>query len=86
VVSVYVPLLSHRIYRETKIYLIKGITPHLHKGPPSGQASTLGYFNRGGFKLQIFSWERRTRYLDYKAKRYKIDQGYSGWMAAARCT
>jgi hypothetical protein len=36
--------ISHRIYRETKVYIIKSPQPCLHRGPPSGHESPLGYF------------------------------------------
>jgi hypothetical protein len=39
-----------------QIYFIRSPHPHLYRGPPSGHASPLGYFNRVIFKLQDFSW------------------------------
>jgi hypothetical protein len=38
--------MPHRIYRGTKVYFIRSPYPCLYRGPPSGHASPLGYFNR----------------------------------------
>jgi hypothetical protein len=46
--------MSHRIYRGTKVYLIRSPCPCLCRGPPSGHEIPLGYFDRVIFKLQDF--------------------------------
>jgi hypothetical protein len=38
--------MPHRIYRGTKVYFIRSPHPCLYRGPPSGHASPLGYFDR----------------------------------------
>jgi hypothetical protein len=38
--------MPHRIYRGTKVYFINSPHPCLYRGPPSGHASPLGYFDR----------------------------------------
>jgi hypothetical protein len=38
--------MPHRIYRGTKAYFIRSPHPCLCRGPPSGHASPLGYFDR----------------------------------------
>jgi hypothetical protein len=47
---------SQDIYRGTKVYFIKSPHPCLYRGPPSGHARALGYFDRVISKLQAFSW------------------------------
>jgi hypothetical protein len=43
--------MPYRIYRRTKVYFIRCPHPCLCRGPPSGHASPLGYFDRVIFKL-----------------------------------
>jgi hypothetical protein len=38
--------MPHRIYKGTKVYFIKSPHPCLYRGPPSGHASPLSYFDR----------------------------------------
>jgi hypothetical protein len=42
----YKAYMPHRIYRGTKVYFIRSPHPCLYRGPPSGHASPLGYFDR----------------------------------------
>jgi hypothetical protein len=52
--------MSHGVYQETKVCLLKSPHPCLHKGPPSGHEALLVALepltDRVIFKLQAFSW------------------------------
>jgi hypothetical protein len=41
--------MPHRIYRGTGVYFIRSPHPCLCRGPPSGHASLLGYFDKSYF-------------------------------------
>jgi hypothetical protein len=80
--------MPHRIHRGTKVYSIRSPHPCLFRGPPSGHANPLGYFDRVIFKLQAFNWQRRARYLGHRAHgQVKIDKklvgGHFGEVAAS---
>jgi hypothetical protein len=81
--------MPHRIYKGTKVYLIRSPCPCLCRAFPNGHASPLGYFDRVIFKLQDFSWQRRTRYLGCRANRQvkinkqEIGQGLFGVVVVA---
>jgi hypothetical protein len=69
--------MPHRIYRGTKVYFIRNPHPHLYRGPPSGHASPLDYFDRVIFflitRLQLV--EENQAYLGHRANRQvKIDK------------
>jgi hypothetical protein len=52
--------MSHRIYRGTKVYLIKSPHSCLHRGPPLAMQALLvaleSLTDRVVFKSQAFSW------------------------------
>jgi hypothetical protein len=65
--------MPHRIYRGIKVHFIR--SPHLHlcRGPPSGHASPLGYFDGVNTSLQLV--EENKAYLGCRANRKdKIDK------------
>jgi hypothetical protein len=65
--------MPHRIYRGTKVYFIRSPHPRLCRGPPSGHASPLGYFDRVITSLQLV--EENQAYLGCRANRQvKIDK------------
>jgi hypothetical protein len=57
--------MPHRIYRGTKVYFIRSPHPCLCRGPLSGHANPLGYFDRVITSLQLV--EENQAYLDPRA-------------------